>query len=117
MEMDKELVKGLKQAKSRPQFFAYIAKASHGKLIVSKKKVPAKAIKAARDELGCGTPIIGKVSGPLGNMLFEVVKAPPGTLGAMLKKIAKVHSGLTIKPSVQIRAAQAEASAGGPKNV
>ena len=115
-EIDANLVKALKQAKSKKQYFVFVSKSSHGKLIVSKKKIPAKDIKAAREGLGGGTPIIGTVSGPLADMLFEVVKAPQGTLGASLKKYVKVHGGLTIVPKVQL-AGSADGNAGGPKNV
>src|SRR5262245_38868173 len=101
-EIDKELKKHLKLVKTKKLFFCYLAKGTTGKLIISKKKVTSKQIKEAKDELGGGSPITGRVLGPLDDMLFEVVKPPPGTLAAALKKNVKLHCGMNIFPNIQL---------------
>jgi hypothetical protein len=116
-EVDADLVTALKLAKSKKMFFAFIPKGSDGKLILSKKKIPPKEIADAKKELGGSNAIIGKCFGPIGNMVFQVVKQPPPTLEAALKKVAKRDSGLTVIPNVQL-AADAEAEepdAGAPE--
>jgi hypothetical protein len=97
-----ELLKHIKLAKNKKLFFAYIAKGTNGKLIVSKKKVTSKQIKEAKDELGGGTPITGRVIGKPDDMLFEVVKPPPGTLAAALKKALKHECSLNVHPNIQL---------------
>src|SRR5262245_27601328 len=98
---DLELTAALKQAKSKQMFFAFILKGTDGQLLISKTKIPPKAIAEAKKEIG-GVPIAGKCSGPIDDMLFQVVKQPPATLGAALKKVVKRETGLTIVPNVQL---------------
>jgi hypothetical protein len=96
-EIDKTLVTHLKLAKSKKLFFGFCCKGANGKLIIGKKK-PTKEMAAAKKEIG-GAVIMGRVSGPLHDMIFEVLKEPPGALTALLKKHVKVHGGLNIVPT------------------
>jgi hypothetical protein len=95
-------------------YFAFIPKGPDGKLIVSKARVPAKAIADAKKEIGGGAPIIGKCTGGEdGTIVFTVAKAMP-SLGPALKKVAQRDAGMMIKPDVQV-ASDAEADdAGAP---
>ena len=111
-EVDADLVTALKLAKGKKMFFAFIPKGSDGKLILSKKKIPPKEIAEAKKELGGSNAIIGKCFGPIGNMVFQVVKQPPPTLEAALKKVAKRDAGLALVPSFQVDGA-ADADEGG----
>jgi hypothetical protein len=101
---DAELLTALKLAKSKKMFFAFIPKGSEGKLIVSRKRIPPKAITDAKKEIGGGPPVTGKCIGPLDGMVFEVAKAPAPTLGAAIKKVAKRDTGLSLVPAVQTAA-------------
>jgi peptidoglycan hydrolase-like protein with peptidoglycan-binding domain len=95
---DAELTAALKQASSKKMFFAFILKGSDGQLLVSKAKIPPKAIAEAKKEVG-GVPITGKCFGPINDLLFQVAKQPPPSLGAALKKVIKRDTGLTIVPN------------------
>jgi hypothetical protein len=100
---DAGLAAALKQAKGKKMFFAFILKGSEGKLIVSKVKFNTKQIADAKKESGGGVAVTGKCfGGEGGTMVFEVVKAPPATLGAALKKVAQREAGVVIKPDVRI---------------
>jgi len=99
-EIDAALVKGLKGAKSKKMCFGLVYKGTEGKLIIGKKK-PTKEMAAAKKEIG-GTLITGKIFGPLDDLIFEVVKEPAGSAAAAVKKIAKVHAGLTIVPTFKL---------------
>jgi len=108
-----ELATALKQAKSKKMFFAFILKGSDGQLLVSKAKIPSTAIAEAKRGVG-GVPITGKCSGPINDLVFQVAKQPPPTLGAALKKVIKRDTGLTVVPNVQL-AGDAEAEEPGEK--
>ncbi len=96
--LDTELATGLKAAKTKPMFFALIAKGTTGKLLVAKKKVPAPAIASAKKECGGGTVYQGKCHiDEDGALIFEVAAEPPGTLAATTKKIIKEEAGLSFK--------------------
>jgi hypothetical protein len=101
-DIDAELVTALKMAKSKKMFFAFIPKGSDGQLIVSKKKIPQKEIAEIKKDIGGGQPILGKCFGPIGAMVFQVLKQPSPTLEAALKKVAKRDSGLLVIPDVQL---------------
>jgi len=94
--MADDLTTCLKQAKSKKMFFAFVVKGNDGTLIVSKKKIPPKEVAEAKKELGGGMPVLGKCSGPLNEMVFEVLKPAPATLPACLKKVVKRDAGLTV---------------------
>jgi hypothetical protein len=115
---DATLAAGLKQAKSKKMFFAFVGKGTDGKLIVSRTKVPAKDIAAAKKETGGSVAVTGKCFGDGGsNMVFLVAKPAAATLGAALKKVAHRDAGVTLAPDVQVAsdADEEEAGAGGGK--
>jgi hypothetical protein len=99
-----DLTAAIKMAKGKKMRFAFVLKGSDGKLILSKAKIPPKQIAEARSEMGGGTLVTGKCSGPLNNLVFQVVKPPPSTLAAALKKVIKSEAGLTTAPEVQLAA-------------
>jgi peptidoglycan hydrolase-like protein with peptidoglycan-binding domain len=95
-DLDTDLIAAIKQAKSKPMFFAFIPKGADGKLMISKKKIAPKAIAEAKKEIGGGNPITGKCTGPAGDMEFTVAKDPPATFLPAIKKVAKRDTGLTL---------------------
>jgi flagellar biosynthesis GTPase FlhF len=98
MEKDQDLANALKLCKSKEMFFAFIPKGpSDGKLIIAKKKIPAKDIAAAKKEIGGAKPITGKCSGALGEMVFETASAPPGTLAKAIAAVAKKYASVAVK--------------------
>ena len=99
-----DLAAAIKMAKSKKMRFAFVLKGSDGKLILAKGKIPPKQIAEARSEMGGGTLVTGKCTGPLNNLVFQVVKLAPSTLAAVLKKVVKNEAGLTIAPDVQLAA-------------
>jgi hypothetical protein len=99
-----DLAAAIKMAKGKKMRFAFVLKGSDGKLILARGKIPPKQIAEARSEMGGGTLVTGKCTGPLNNLVFQVVKAPPSTLAAVLKKVIKNEAGLTTAPEVQLAA-------------
>jgi peptidoglycan hydrolase-like protein with peptidoglycan-binding domain len=100
---DAELLAAIKQAKSKKMFFAFIPKGgSDGHLIVSKAKVPPKAIADAKKQIGGGNAITGKCFGDGKSMVFQVAKAAPSTMGPALKKVIKRDTGLGLEPDIQV---------------
>src|SRR5262245_55756081 len=83
-------------------FFAFVPKGSDGKLIVSKKKIPPKEIAEAKKEISGGMPVTGKCFGEDGTMVFLVAKPAPPALSAVVKKVAKRETGLTIDPEFRV---------------
>jgi peptidoglycan hydrolase-like protein with peptidoglycan-binding domain len=108
-DLDTDLIANLKMAKTKKMNFVFIPRGgSDGKLILSKKKIPDKEIAEAKKDIGGGAPIKGKCIGEFGAMMFQVLKAPPATMQAALKKVIKLNSGLNVVPNV-MTAADAEA--------
>jgi hypothetical protein len=99
---DANLAAGLKQAKSKKMFFAFVGKGADGKLIVSKTKVSPKDIAAAKKETGGSMAVTGKCFGDGSSLVFLVAKPAAATLAAALKKAAHRDAGLTISPDVQL---------------
>jgi hypothetical protein len=99
---DEELRVGLKQAKQKKMFFAFVPKGTDGKLIVSKRKIPPKDIADAKKEIGGSAAVLGKCFGEEGAMVFEVAKAVAPTLTAAVKKVAKRETGLTLQPEFRV---------------
>ena len=99
---DAELVSGLKLAKSKDMYFAFFLKGSDGKLIVSRSKIPATELEAAKKEIGGGNLVEGTVKGPTNEMVFKVAKPPSPKLADALKKVVKRDAGITIVPDVQV---------------
>src|ERR1700691_3057758 len=93
MPGDAELANGLKTAKSKLMFFAFVAKGAEGRLLVAKAKVPAKETADAKKACGGGTIYQGRCVYEGDTMFFEVPVEPPGTLAALIKKIIKTEAG------------------------
>ncbi len=103
MAVDADLVKGLKQAKGKKMFFAFVPKGpSDGKLLISKAKIKAGDIAAAKKEIGGGAPILGKCMGPISEMVFMTAKPAPGTLANCLKIVTKRDAGLPVIATFQL---------------
>src|SRR5262249_30784021 len=103
-EVDSKLVAALKQAKTTPMFFVFVAKGNEGKLLVDKKKISPKDAADAKKACGGGTIYKGRCQGEEGKLVFEIGKEAPGTLSALTKKIIKQTAGLTL--DVEYRFAQ-----------
>jgi hypothetical protein len=101
---ESDLTAAIKLAKAKPMHFVFLLKGTDGKLIVAKSKISPKEVAEARKELGGGTLVTGKCTGPLNNLVFQVAKAAPSTLAATLKKVIKSETGLTTAPDVQLAA-------------
>jgi hypothetical protein len=96
-EIDEDLLTGLKQAKTKRQFFAVVLKGgADGALIVSKQKIPPGEISEAKKKSGGSTVIQGACFVEEGTHIFETEKEPPATLAKTLKTIAKRDAGLII---------------------
>ena len=96
-DVDTNLAASLRQAKTKPMFFIFVAKGTEGKLLVDKKKISPKAASDARKECGGGTIFKGRCQGEEGKLVFEVGKEIPATLSALTKKIIKKDAGLTFE--------------------
>ena len=99
---DKDLAAALKQAKTKKMFFAIVPKGTDGKLIIAKKKIPAKDIAEAKKEIGGSAPVTGKCFQDNGTMVFLVAKPAAPMLAAVVKKIAKRDGGLSIDPEFRV---------------
>lgn len=97
------LEKALKDCKTKKMHFAFVPKGAEGQLIVAKKKPPEKDVAEVKKEIGGGTVIRGKVSGPIGAIIFEVAKEQAGSFKNALKIVAKRETGLTIVPDIQVK--------------
>ena len=101
---DPNLASKLKQARSSPMYFAFIAKGGAGKLIVDRKKIAAKEIAEAKKEIGGGTIYQGLCRGENEALVFETTKEAPGSLPALIKKTIKTDAGLTLNVQTQVNA-------------
>lgn len=96
-ELDKELVDGLKVAKTKRCYFALVLKGgTDGALLVSKTKIPAPAIAEAKKSSGGSAVVQGFVSYADGAYIFETAKDAPATAAQAVKAIAKRDAGLSI---------------------
>jgi hypothetical protein len=96
---DKALKIGLKRARSQDMYFALVFKgATEGTLLISKMKVKPAAVTEAKKELGGGRVMRGKVSYANGDHHFVTKQDPPATMAKLIKKLAKEHAGILIKP-------------------
>lgn len=94
---DLELANALKQAKSKPMFFAWVLKGGgDGKLIVSKTKIPMKDVLEIKKAIGGSKPITGKCSGALDSMTFQTGGVWPGVTENTIMKVVKRETGLTV---------------------
>ncbi len=101
-QKDTKLTAAIRQAKAAsveaPSSFAFVAKGSDdGALVVSKKKVSAPEVEAAKKACGGKTVFRGRCFGEDDNLVFELSKEPPGTLAKQLKSVISQSAGLTLK--------------------
>jgi len=105
---DTLLANALKQAKTKPMSFAFVAKGAEGKLLVNKIKIPPKDTADAKKSLGGGTIFKGRCLFENDVMVFEVAKEPPGTLANLIKKLIKNDAALTMNVLVRVNPELAE---------
>jgi len=98
MPVDAELLAALKRAKGTEMFFAFVPKSNDGQLIISKTKIPTKEVADAKSEIRGATPIVGTCYGDGRTMVFETAKPVPPALVAVMRKVVKRETGLTIEP-------------------
>src|SRR5262245_38221666 len=100
---DAKLAAALKQARSGPMFFAFIAKgATDTVLLVGKKPIPPKEVNEARSSTGGKLIAKGRCHAEEGKMIFEVGKEPPPTLANQLKATIQRSTGLTMNVEVRV---------------
>jgi hypothetical protein len=107
-----QLVAALKQARTTPMSFAFVAKGNEGRLLLDKKKVPPKDAADTKKELGGGNIFKGRCLTEDGVLVFEVPKEPPGNLAALLKKIIKSDASLTLNVVVRVNSTLEEGEHG-----
>ncbi len=112
MAVDAELANALKAAKSKPMFFAFVAKGTEGKLLVAKAKVPAKEVAEAKKASGGGTVFQGRCVYEGDTLVCELPKEGPGTLAGLIKKTIKNEAGLSMNVTLRVNAALAESEGG-----
>ncbi len=102
-ELDKGLADGLKAAKSKRAYFAFVLKgSSDGALLVSKTKVPPGDIAAAKKECGGSAVLKGFCQYEDGKYIFETAKAAPATAAQAVKVIAKRDAGMAIHAEFRV---------------
>lgn len=103
--VDKPLHAAIKRAKTARMYFALVARGStEGKLLITKAKVKPTEVADCKKDLGGGRVFRGVCFGENGRLVFELKKEPPATLEKLLKKTAKVQTGLLIKPLCRVTA-------------
>ena len=112
MAVNAELTSALKIAKTKPMFFAFVAKGNEGRLLVDKKTIPAKDADAAKKACGGGTIYKGRCLMEQDTMVFEVPKEAPGNLAALVKKIIKSDAALMMDVVVRVNADLVEGEKG-----
>src|SRR5262249_25067466 len=103
-EVDAKLLAALKQARTSPMFFAFVANGNEGKLLVEKKKINPKEAAEIKKECGGGTIYKGRCKGEEGKMVFEVGKEVPATLAALTKKIIKNDAAMVCEVEYRVAA-------------
>jgi len=98
---DAKLATHLKMArtadKTNALFFSLVMKGgADGALIVAKKKVSPKDIKAAKDKCGGTAVLSGRCFSEDGKVVFEMPKTPPGAMTKVLKTIITRDAGFTL---------------------
>jgi hypothetical protein len=104
-ELDKDLVDGLKAAKSKRACFALVLKgASDGALILSKTKVPPAGIAAAKKQSGGSAVLKGFCQYEDGKYIFETAKEAPATAAQAVKVIVKRDAGMAVHAEFRVNA-------------
>jgi hypothetical protein len=102
MPEDKELLASVKLAKTRPMYFAFVAKGNDGKLLMDKKKIPPKVADDAKKACGGGTIYVGRAKSEEGVMVFETGKEAPAGIAALTKKILKRDTALNLEVEYRV---------------
>jgi hypothetical protein len=111
-QIDTELAAALKQARKAPMSFAYVAKGAEGKLLVARKRPPAKEVAETKKEIGGGTVFRGRCVGEEGKLVFEVPKEPPATLAKQIKATISREAGMALQVEVRVAPDLAEEGEG-----
>jgi hypothetical protein len=102
-ELDKDLVDGLKAAKSKRAYFALVLKGgSDGALILSKTKVPPAAIAEAKKKSGGSAVLKGFCQYEDGKYIFETAKEAPATAAQAVKVIVKRDAGMAVHAEFRV---------------
>lgn len=102
-DVDSKLVAALRQAKTMPMYFAFIAKGTtDGVLLVAKKKISVKEINEAKAASGGRLVFRGRCGGEEGKMVFDVPKEPPSTLAKQIKTVIHRDAGLTMNVEMRV---------------
>jgi len=103
VELDKDLVDGLKAAKSKRAYFVLVLKGSNdGALIVSKTKVAPTEIAESKKRSGGTAVVAGFCSYEDGTYVFETAKDAPATADQAVKNITKRDAGLVVKAEFRL---------------
>lgn len=113
MAVDAKLVANLKQVKSTPMSFVFVAKGNEGMLLLDKKKISNKDADEAKKSCGGGQIIRGRCRCNEGMLIFEVGKEVSPTLPALTKKIIKNDGGMTFDVEYRVAADLATEEGGG----
>ncbi len=99
-DFDKELIEGLRQAKTKPRNFAIIVKGAKVlKLIVKKKPIKPAEVQEAKTEVKGTGYYQGVCQGEGGaEMVFSLVGEEPSVKATQFKELIAEQTGLTIKP-------------------
>jgi hypothetical protein len=108
MAVNAELASALKMAKTKPMFFAFVAKGMEGTLLVEKAKIPSKKTAEAKKAIGGRTIYKWRCFVEEGEMVFEIAAEPPANLAAIIKKVMKSDAGLTMNVVIRVNTALAE---------
>jgi hypothetical protein len=103
--LDKDLVEGLKAAKSKRAYFVLVLKGSNdGALILSKTKVPPADIAAAKKQSGGSAVLKGFCQYEDGKYIFETAKEAPATAAQAVKVIMKRDAGMAVHAEFRVNA-------------
>jgi len=102
-ELDKDLVDGLKAAKSKRAYFALVLKGSNdGALILSKTKVTPADITEAKKKSGGSAVLKGFCQYEDGKYIFETAKEAPATAAQAVKLIVKRDAGMAVHAEFRV---------------
>lgn len=95
--MDAKLVAAIKNARTTPMLFAFVAKGTNdGILLLHKSTIPPKEIADARTSTGGKVLARGRCVGEQDTLVFEVGKEPAPTLAKQVKAIIHRDAGMNL---------------------
>ncbi len=113
MAVDAALVANIKQIKTTPMSFVFVAKGNEGKLILDKKKISNKVADDAKKNCGGGNIVRGRCKFENGLLVFEVGMEVSPSLPALTKKIIKQDAAMTYDVEYRFAADLAAEEGGG----